>query len=142
MITVYRCLSIHHIRMKNSISLYCLYTPRNTHMLLCVRVRAFVCLIMPACAPVAFCPYLCTCVIRYVCVCIESSMLPGKGGMVLLGLGIQLSCQNSRRNIYPTRDAEMKAERGEQPGWFSRCSAVSRQTAIDQIGVWICWRYY
>ncbi|XP_029296672.1 proline dehydrogenase 1, mitochondrial isoform X2 [Cottoperca gobio] len=41
---------------------------------------------------------------------LESNMPPGKRGMVLLGLGIQLSCQHSRRNIYQTSDAEMKAE--------------------------------
>ncbi|KAI9526507.1 hypothetical protein NQZ68_039183, partial [Dissostichus eleginoides] len=40
----------------------------------------------------------------------QSSKLPGSRSMVLLGFGIQLSCQNSRWNIYQTSDAEMKAQ--------------------------------
>lgn len=38
-----------------------------------------------------------------VCVPIEHSMIPGKHDMAFLCSGIQLSCQNSRRNIYSSQ---------------------------------------
>lgn len=77
-----------------------------------------------------FLAYMC----YWICACrpIKSSMLALKSDMMHLGL--QLTCQNSRRKVYKTGGAEMKAERaaaklvflllgGEQtnsdrPDWF------------------------
>lgn len=129
--------SINYIKMKTiTIFGYTVYTHRNTHTLPCTCAWAFVHLITCSVAYV----HVFVCICYWICVCmpIESSMQPGKRGMVLFGLGIKLSCQNSRR----TSEAEMKAERVEQPSWFCCCCAVSRQTEIDQIGVGICSRYY
>lgn len=75
---------------------------------------------MAACVPVAFYTGPRMCLIAYVHMClIESSVRPGERSVMLFGLGIQLSCQNSRRKSHPTGDAEMKAEREEQAGFVA-----------------------
>lgn len=59
----------------------------------------------------------------------ERSILANEHSMVALGLGINLKCQNSRRNLYMTSDAESRRSAGDRLVILQLCS---EQTSSDQ----------